>query len=92
MFTRAYQNWNYVSSNQRPTGGWENWYSLPSAFPENEYLLINSFSMNLLSGDSVGRSIATVWDFPAGQLKVVTAAFSNPYDFHLSAVFAKMVE
>ncbi len=90
VFTRSFQNWSYSRSEKTATGSWINYYTVPFSFPENEYLLINSFGMNLLSGDNVGRSLASWWDFPGGKIYAITQSFSNPYDFHLPAVFAKM--
>ena len=89
LFTRAFQNWTYVKSERGPTGAWSNYYQVPFDFPQNEFLLINSFGMNLLSGGVVGRSLAVWWDFPGRNLYAITQAFANPYDFHLPAVFAK---
>lgn len=90
LFTRSFSNWTYVKSEQTATTSYRNYYSVPFNFPANEFLLINSFGMNLLSGDNVGRTIATWWDFPSSTLWAITDCFSNPYDFHLPAVFAKM--
>lgn len=90
VFTRSFQNWNYIRSDRTETTAWNNYYNVPFDFPENEYLLINSFGMNLLSGDNVGRTIYSWWDFPGNTLYAVTQSFSNPYDFHLPAVFAKI--
>lgn len=89
-FTRSFINWTYVKSERSPTTSYVNYYTVPFNFPENEYLMINSFGMNLLSGDNVGRTIRTLWDFPAGTLWALTESFNNPFDFHLPAIFAKI--
>lgn len=89
-FTRSFANWTYVKSERTETTSYMNYYTVPFNFPENEYLMINSFGMNLLSGDNVGRTISSLWDFSAGTLWAVTQSFNNPYDFHLPAVFAKI--
>lgn len=90
LFTRSFSNWTYVKSVQTQTSSYENYYRVDFNFPQNEFLMINSFGMRLLSGDNVGRTLDSLWDFPTGNLWAVTEGFSNPFDFHLPAVFAKM--
>lgn len=90
VFTRSFQNWTYTHSDRSETGSYRNYYQIPFHFPENEYLLINSFGMPLLSGDNVGRVLSSWWDFPGRRMLAITEAFSNPFDFHLPAVFARM--
>lgn len=90
VFTRSFQNWEYSHTERTPTNASRNYYSVPFNFVENEYLLINSFGMRLLSGDNVGREVSSWWDFPAKRMWAITESFSNPYDFHLPAVFARM--
>jgi hypothetical protein len=90
LFTRSFSNWTYVKSEQTPTTSYRNYYRVDFNFPENEYLMINSFGMTLLSGGSEGRNLFTWWDFAGGNMYAITEAFSNPYDFHLPAVFAKI--
>ena len=90
LFTRSFSTWAYIKSEQTATTGRRNYYRVDFHFPDNEYLMINSFGMRLLSGDNVGRSLATWWDFSGGNLWAITDSFINPYDFHLPAVFAKI--
>lgn len=90
-FTRSAQNWSYVKSEQTPTAGYRNYYATPFAFDTGEYQMINQFGMNLISTDNVGRKLSTWWDWPSNTLWAVTEAFGNPFDFHLPALFAKMV-
>ena len=63
---------------------------MPFNFPENEYLLINTFGMNMLTGSASGRLVKTLWDFNAGVLYAITDGFSNPFAFFMPAVFAKL--
>lgn len=90
LFTRSFINWTYVKTTQSETGSYRNYYTVSFNFPENEYLMINSFGMKLLSNDNVGRTISTWWDFPAATLWAITESFNNPFDFHLPAIFAKL--
>jgi hypothetical protein len=90
LFTRAFQNWSYVKTERGDQGEYINFYTVPFDFPENEYLLANSFAMRMNSADNVGRALYTWWDFPNKALYVVTIAFSNPYAFWLPAMFAKL--
>lgn len=90
LFTRAFQNWTYVKTERGDQGEYINFYTVPFDFPENEYLLANSFVMRVNSADNVGRALYTWWDFPNKALYVVTIAFSNPYAFWLPAMFAKL--
>jgi len=90
LFTRSFQNWNYLRYETSATGSYRNFYSVPFNFPENEYLLINTFGMNMLTGSYSGRMVKTLWDFNAGALYAVTDGFSNPFAFFMPAVFAKI--
>ncbi len=90
IFTRSFINWTYVKSVLSDTGSYINYYTVPFDFPESEYLMINSFGMNLLGGSVGGRTISTWWDFPSATLWAITNGFNNPYDFHLPAIFAKI--
>ena len=90
LFTRSFQNWNYLRYEITATGSSRNFYSVPFNFPENEYLLINPFGMNMLTGSGSGRSVKTLWDFNAGVLYALTDGFSNPFAFFMPAVFAKI--
>lgn len=90
LFTRAFQNWTYVTSTRLPQGEYVNYYTVPFDFPENEYLLGNSFMMRMNNADNIGRSVHTWWDFPNKVLYAVTIGFSNPYAFWLPAMFAKI--
>ncbi|MND61977.1 hypothetical protein D3C80_532470 [compost metagenome] len=90
LFTRSFQNWNYLRYEITATGSSRNFYSVPFNFPENEYLLINPFGMNMLTGSGSGRSVKTLWDFNAGVLYALTDGFSNPFAFFMPAVFARI--
>lgn len=90
LFTRAFQNWTYVRSESAGTTATRNFYTVPFDFPENEYLLINNFGMNMVTGSPAGRLVKTLWDFSNGTLYAVTSGFSNPFAFFLPAVFAKL--
>lgn len=90
LFTRAFQNWTYVTSGRGDQGEYINYYTVPFDFPENEYLLGNSFNMRMNSGDNIGRSLYTWWDFPNKVLYAVTISLANPYAFWLPAMFAKL--
>lgn len=91
VFTRFIQNWTYSHSAATATGSYDNWYKAPFNPGPDEFMLINTHGMKLIAGDINGRSVDMIWDFAAGQLWTVTEAFSNPFDFHLSSVFGKMV-
>lgn len=90
LFTRAFQNWTYVMSTRGAQGEYINYYTVPFDFPENEYLLANSFSTRMYNNDNVGRSLCSWWDFKNKALYAVTVGFSNPYAFWLPAMFAKL--
>ncbi|WP_439821413.1 hypothetical protein ACSPX5_08185 [Pseudomonas sp. HLG18] len=90
QFTRAFQNWTYVMTGRGDQGEYINYYTVPFDFPENEYLLCNSFSMRMTNADNVGRGLYTWWDFQKRVLYAVTIGFSNPYAFWLPAMFAKL--
>lgn len=90
LFTRSFANWTYIKSEQSDTTAYRNYYRVDFNFPENEYLMINSFGMGLLAGSIVGRTLFSLWDFAGGNMWAITEAFVNPLDFHLPAVFAKM--
>ncbi|MEE3929634.1 hypothetical protein V2I84_05080 [Pseudomonas viridiflava] len=89
-FTRSFQNWNFVKSDLESQGLTRIYYTVNFNFPENEYLLINSFGMPLNAGSAIAREIACWWDFPGSTLYAITVAASNPIAFFLPAVFAKM--
>lgn len=89
-FTRAFQNWTYVRDDKSPQGLTRIYYSVPFNFPENEYMLINNFGMNMTSGGGIPRELWCWWNFSAGQLNAVTVSSANPFAFFLPAVFAKL--
>ena len=88
-FTRAFQNWAYVKSDQTDQGLYRNYYSVPFNFPQNEFMLINNFGMTMVSGGNIPRQLYSTWDFTTGTLYAVTVAANNPFNFFLPAVFAK---
>lgn len=90
LFVRAFQSWTYQRNELTDTGTYRNFYTIPFSFPENEYLLINTFSMKMVTGAGSGRSVKTLWDFPNGVLYAVTDGSSNPFAFFMPAVFAKL--
>ncbi|WP_057429867.1 hypothetical protein, partial [Pseudomonas syringae group genomosp. 3] len=55
-FTRAFQNWTYERFDYSSQNLVRCYYSVPFNFPENEYLLINSFGMGLNSGSAISRA------------------------------------
>lgn len=89
-FTRAFQTWSYERYETTSQGLTRVFYSVPFNFPEDEYLLINSFGMPMNSGSGIARSLYCLWDFPNAKLYAVTSAASNPTAFFLPALFAKM--
>lgn len=89
-FTRSFQTWSYEKFDYSSQNLVRSYYSVPFNFPENEYLLINSFSMSLSSGSAIPRDLYCWWDFPNSKLYAITIAASNPVAFFLPAVFAKM--
>jgi hypothetical protein len=88
-FTRAFQNWTYVRYDTTPQGLTRIFYSVPFNFPENEFMLLNTFGMPMTSGSAIPRDLYCWWDFPNGTLYAITIAASNPFAFFLPAVFAK---
>lgn len=90
LFTRAFQNWTYVMSSRLPQGEYVNYYTVSFDFPENEYMLGNTFVMRMNNDDNVGRSLHTWWDFQNKILYAVTIGFSNPYAFWMPALFARL--
>ncbi|MBI6684538.1 hypothetical protein YA0697_22795 [Pseudomonas viridiflava] len=89
-FTRSFQNWTYVTSDLDQQGLTRIYYTVPFNFPENEYLLLNSFGMPMNAGSAIPRDLYCWWDFPSSKLYAITVAASNPTAFFLPAVFAKM--
>lgn len=91
VFTRAYQNWTFKSSVLLSDNvNYRNTYTIPSGFPAGEYILANTFGMNMVSGNAPGRALGNRWDFTVGEMQAYTTATSNPYAFYLPALFAKM--
>ncbi|MBS4081791.1 hypothetical protein [Pseudomonas rustica] len=88
-FTRAFQNWTYVSNDIGDQGLTRIFYSVPFDFPQNEFMLINTFGMSMTAGSAIPRSLACWWDFPNAKLYAITVAASNPFAFFLPAIFAK---
>jgi hypothetical protein len=88
-FTRSFQNWTYVKSDMTDQGLYRNYYSVPFSFPQNEFMLINNFGMNMVSGGTIPRQLYCTWDFVGNTLYAVTVAANNPFNFFLPAVFAK---
>ncbi|UFP98542.1 hypothetical protein [Pseudomonas fitomaticsae] len=89
-FTRSFQGWTYIKSDLTDQGLYRNYYSVPFDFPQNEYMLINTFGMNMTSGGVIPRQLYCTWDFTTNTLYAVTVAANNPFNFFLPAVFAKM--
>jgi hypothetical protein len=88
-FTRAFQNWNYVTYDLDAQGLTRIYYSVPFDFPQNEFMLLNTFGMSMTSGSAIPRNLYCWWDFPNSKLYAITVAASNPFAFFLPAVFAK---
>lgn len=88
-FTRAFQNWTYVKFDTDTQGLTRIYYNVTFDFPQNEFMLINSFGMGMSSGSGIARALSCWWDFPNSKLYAVTVAASNPTAFFLPAVFAK---
>ncbi|MCQ3000448.1 hypothetical protein NLO98_11870 [Pseudomonas syringae] len=89
-FTRSFQAWNYERYDTSEQGFTRIYYSVPFNFPQDEFMLINSFGMGLNSGSAIPRELYCWWDFPNSKLYAITAAPSNPTAFFLPALFAKM--
>lgn len=89
-FTRSFQGWTYIKSDMTDQGLYRNYYSVPFDFPQNEYMLINTFGMSMTSGGVIPRQLYCTWDFTTNTLYAVTVAANNPFNFFLPAVFAKM--
>ncbi|WP_447775286.1 hypothetical protein [Pseudomonas chlororaphis] len=89
-FTRAFQNWSYVKDDKDPQGLTRIYYTVPFNFPQDEFLLLNNFGMDMNSGSGMGRQLYCWWDFPNNTLYAITIASANPIAFFLPAVFAKM--
>jgi hypothetical protein len=89
VFTRSFQNWTYVKSGSSGSSVLH-YYSVPFNFPENEYVMINNFGMNMVAGNNPGRTLYMLWNFAEGVLYAVTGSASNPQPFYLPAIFAKM--
>ncbi|WP_085696267.1 hypothetical protein [Pseudomonas sp. B26(2017)] len=88
-FTRAFQNWTYERYDTTDQGLYRIYYSVPFDFPENEFMLINTFGMDMNSGSGIARQLYCWWDFPNQKLYALTVALNNPFAFYLPAVFAK---
>jgi hypothetical protein len=89
-FTRAFQNWNYVKYDTSEQGLTRIYYSVPFNFPQDEFMLLNTFGMNMTSGSGIPRNLYCWWDFPNNKLYAITIAATNPIAFFLPAVFAKL--
>jgi type 1 fimbria pilin len=93
LFTRAFQNWAFEKTvYDSTTTNYFNYYKTLEAMPPaGEFLLLNTFSMNMVAGNSTGRFVASLWDFPNGLLRAITTSTSNPTAFYMPALFAKKV-
>lgn len=91
QFTRAAQNWTFVKSVALSQNAYANYYSTPFTFDANEYQLMNTHGMDKISRAVTGRYIYSNWDFPNSILYTVAVGQANPYDFHMSSIFAKLV-
>lgn len=89
-FTRSFQNWTYIKSDQTSAGVTRNYYRVDFNFPLGEYMLINTFSMHMLADTGLSRALYCWWDFSGGNLYALTVGPSNPFAFFLPAVFAKL--
>jgi len=89
-FTRAFQNWTYEANDLDSQGLTRIYYSVPFDFPQNEFMLLNTFGMPMTSGSAIPRNLYCWWDFPNSKLYAITVAASNPFALFLPAVFAKM--
>jgi hypothetical protein len=89
IFTRAFQGWTYVKSGAFGSNVLH-YYKVDFNFPENEYVMINNFGMNMVAGSNPGRTLYMLWSFAEGVLYAVTASSSNPQPFYLPAIFAKL--
>lgn len=90
-FTRSFQNWTYVKDDKDPQGLTRIYYTVPFNFPQNEFMLLNSFGMNMTSGSpGIARNLYCWWDFPNNTLYAITISSANPIAFYLPAVFAKL--
>jgi hypothetical protein len=91
VFTRAFQTWTYVRTEQLDIG-YTNIFRVtgPSAIPEDEYLMVNNFAMNMCAGNSPGRTLTSMWNFSTNELYVGTTSTANPVFMYLPALFAKM--
>jgi hypothetical protein len=93
LFTRAFQNWTFEKTvYDSATTNYFNYYKTLEAMPPaGEFLLLNTFSMNMVAGNNPGRLVASLWDFPNGVLRAMTTSTSNPTAFYMPALFAKKV-
>jgi hypothetical protein len=89
-FTRSFQNWTYIKSDNTSQGVTRSYYRVNFDFPVGEYMLINTFSMHMLADDGLNRALYCWWDFSGGNLYAITVGPSNPIVFFLPAVFAKL--
>jgi hypothetical protein len=92
IFTRAAQTWTYERSVLDVQGLYWNFYKIFDGLPSlNEFVLVNSFGMKMVAGNASGREVSLFWDFTNNTLRAATVQLSNPFNFWLSAVFAKKV-
>ena len=89
VFTRSFQNWDYVKSVVSGANT-THYYVVDFNFPENEYVMINNFGMNMVSSASSGRILYMLWSFSEGKLYALTDSSANPRPFYLPAIFSKM--
>lgn len=92
VFTRAFQTWTYDFSVLGPQGMYWNYYKIINGLPQpDEFVLINTFGMQMVSGQPAGRAVSLFWDFPGNVLRAATTQVNNPFNFWMPAVFAKKV-
>lgn len=89
IFSRAFLNWTYVRTGSIAPNVFH-YYKVDFNFPENEFVLINNFGMNMVAGNNPGRMLYMLWNFAENTLYAVTSSTSNPTAFYLPALFAKM--
>lgn len=90
VFARFQQNWTYEKYTMDGQGYYINWYSVPM-ISSGEYILMNNAGMRMISGNPGGRTTGMYFDFAASKLWFTTTALSNPFNFSLPAVIAKLV-
>ncbi|MBW1251083.1 hypothetical protein I7860_30935 [Pseudomonas tolaasii] len=89
-FTKSYQTWTYRSTTQTSQGLYRVAFSVPFDFSTQDYMLLNTFGMNVAGSSLRSANIYCWWDFPGNTLWCITIGATNQNTMYVPVVFARM--